>query len=488
MPTASVEVAISPPSSEPVPTTDEVDTTAAAAPGSVLAAEETYSVSVVAVCDGGTTPAVDVNNTGTGAIRVSVGPVSAELTAASPNWHAPWPEIDRESLDPNPKWDAVRLDTLEIFDFGTLQLPGDCPPPPIVPGAPQDISSTPGDGSVSLNWSPPAFDGGSPVTAYVIEYTVAGDDDWIHFGDLAAAATNVVVTGLTNGTTYSFHIIAINANGPGEPGEAKDTPRTVPDAPQSLSALPTNVSGRIHMTWAAPRSTVAPSSPTTSIQRSPNGVDGWTTIADAVGLSTSLDVDGLTPMDALLLPGPRGQRRGNRPAEQCRQRRSRGVPSAPRTSGGDPHEPVRPAPAHLARPGVERWCGDRRLRHPALAERDVGLDDGQRRRQHGDGLHGDRARPTACATTSACLAQHGAGNEPPRATSPTPSRGRFPTAPRSLGCGADQPVRADPPDLGGTARRTAARRSSTTSSSARRTGRRAGPRSATASARRRPTR
>ena len=48
------------------------------------------------------------------------------------------------------------------------------------------------------------------------------------------------------------------------------------------------------MTWAAPAFDGGTELTDYVIQRSPNGVDGWTTIADAVGLSTSLDVDGLT--------------------------------------------------------------------------------------------------------------------------------------------------------------------------------------------------
>ena len=101
-----------------------------------LPIDETYSVTVVAVCDAGTTPAVDVTNTGTGAIRVTVGPSAMDLPAAAPCWHAPWPEIERGLADPHPTWNAVRLDTTVIFDTGTLDLPPSCPPPPIVPGAP----------------------------------------------------------------------------------------------------------------------------------------------------------------------------------------------------------------------------------------------------------------------------------------------------------------------------------------------------------------
>ncbi len=242
----SATTSTAPTTSAPVPSTADVGATASSPSSSVVAVEETYSLTVVAVCDGGMTPAVDVTNTGTGTIRVSVGPVAMDLTAADPSWHAPWPEIERGLVDPHPKWDAVRLDTMAIFDSGTLDLPADCPPPPIVPGVPQAISSTPGDASVSLSWLPPASDGGAAITGYAIEYQALGAVDWLHFGDVDAATTGVVVTGLVNGTTYMFRVIAVNANGPGEPGEAKDTPRTVPARRSRCSGQgPTSAAGSI---------------------------------------------------------------------------------------------------------------------------------------------------------------------------------------------------------------------------------------------------
>ncbi|MGH2463803.1 MAG: S8 family serine peptidase, partial [Candidatus Limnocylindria bacterium] len=42
------------------------------------------------------------------------------------------------------------------------------PPVPVVPGAPNLTSATAGNGSVALAWSPPASDGGSPVTNYEV--------------------------------------------------------------------------------------------------------------------------------------------------------------------------------------------------------------------------------------------------------------------------------------------------------------------------------
>ncbi len=283
------------------------------------------------MCDGGTTPAVDVTNTGTGTIRVTVGSVAMDLTAVAPSWHAPWPEIERGLADPHPKWDAVRLDTMEIFATGTLDLPPDCPPPPIVPGAPQAISSTPGDGSVSLSWLPPASDGGAAITGYAIEYQAIGAVGWVHFGDVDAATAGVLVTGLVNGTTYMLRVIASNANGPGEPGEAKDTPRTVPGAPRSLLGVATNVSGQVHLTWLAPVFDGGTAVTDYVIERSPHGANTWTIVADGVGVALSVDVDGLTPLASYDFRVHAVNDAGPGPSSNIATAAPRGVPSAPRS-------------------------------------------------------------------------------------------------------------------------------------------------------------
>src|SRR6185312_7658793 len=84
-------------------------------------------------------------------------------------------------------------------------------PPPVgstTPWAPSGLTGAPGDGQVSLNWSAPAQDGGSPLTGYVV-VTEPGDQ----IKSLAAGTTGLAVSGLTNGTNYSFQVLALNANG-----------------------------------------------------------------------------------------------------------------------------------------------------------------------------------------------------------------------------------------------------------------------------------
>jgi hypothetical protein len=140
-----------------------------------LAVDDTYSLTVDPVCDGGATPAVDVTSTGTGGLHVTVGSAEMDLTAAQPFWHAPWPTIGRAVYEPAAGWTAVQLDDPDaVVDSGTLTLPPDCPPAPTVPSAPDGISSTPGDRSVSLSWLPPASSGSSPVSGYTIEYQADG--------------------------------------------------------------------------------------------------------------------------------------------------------------------------------------------------------------------------------------------------------------------------------------------------------------------------
>jgi hypothetical protein len=76
------------------------------------------------------------------------------------------------------------------------------------PGIPTDVNATSGNAQVILSWTAPS-DGGSVITGYEITYSPVGSiASPITVSD--GAATSFTVTGLTNGTTYTFSIKAIN--------------------------------------------------------------------------------------------------------------------------------------------------------------------------------------------------------------------------------------------------------------------------------------
>jgi hypothetical protein len=95
-------------------------------------------------------------------------------------------------------------------------------PSPSAPGAPGGVLASPGDGEASVTWTPPADNGGSPITSYTVEDSTDGTI-WhsatatAHATASSAAdpATSQTVTGLTNGTSYVFRVAAGNASGIG---------------------------------------------------------------------------------------------------------------------------------------------------------------------------------------------------------------------------------------------------------------------------------
>ena len=124
--------------------------------------------------------------------------------------------------------------------------------PVTVPGPPAGLAATPGNGQVILSWAAPASDGGSPVTGYDLYVGTTAD---VNGGAPLAtvAGTAVLVTGLVNGTTYYFTVVAVNAAGPGPPSnEASAVPVTVPGPPAGLTAVSGN--GQVTLSWAAPAS------------------------------------------------------------------------------------------------------------------------------------------------------------------------------------------------------------------------------------------
>ena len=83
------------------------------------------------------------------------------------------------------------------------------------PGAPQNVTATPGPVKVTLGWAPPDSIGGSAITGYEYRFRTGSDyadDAWTAIPD-SASLTSYDVTGLTPGTPYTFQLRARNSSG-----------------------------------------------------------------------------------------------------------------------------------------------------------------------------------------------------------------------------------------------------------------------------------
>ena len=88
------------------------------------------------------------------------------------------------------------------------------------PGPPTDLSADPGDGEVTVSFTP-GTTGGSPIRAY--RYRIDGGD----WQDAGTDASPVRITGLENGQTYSIELRALNQT---ETGLASDSIEVAPSA------------------------------------------------------------------------------------------------------------------------------------------------------------------------------------------------------------------------------------------------------------------
>jgi hypothetical protein len=117
-----------------------------------------------------------------------------------------------------------------------------------VPGAPTVVAATAGNGQATVSWTAPSSNG-SPITSYrLTPYIALIAQTPISVG-LVGTFT---VTGLTNGTTYTFTVAAINAAGSSAESNqsAAVTPATVPGQPTGVTAA--GVNGQATVTWSAP--------------------------------------------------------------------------------------------------------------------------------------------------------------------------------------------------------------------------------------------
>ena len=154
------------------------------------------------------------------------------------------------------------------------------------PGPVQNLLASAGDRSVTLRWDAPLSDGGSPITRY--EYQRSGGS-WATVSG-GASARSKTVSGLTNGTTYTFSVRAVNAVGNGAASSATATPApaTVPGAVANL--LATHGDGQVVLSWDAPSSDGF--SPITRYEYQRSG-GSWATVSGGAS-ARSKTVSGLT--------------------------------------------------------------------------------------------------------------------------------------------------------------------------------------------------
>ena len=102
----------------------------------------------------------------------------------------------------------------------------------VAPGAPGLVTATAGNAQASVAFTPPASNGGAPINGYTVTSSPGGITR-------TGVSSPITVTGLANGTTYSFTVTATNSAGTG-PASAPSNSVT-PEA--NLSGTVSVVSG-----------------------------------------------------------------------------------------------------------------------------------------------------------------------------------------------------------------------------------------------------
>ena len=172
-------------------------------------------------------------------------------------------------------WGSITFTVLQIRVNGQIRAPA----------APMNLSATPDDGQVTLSWANPA---NNTITKY--QYRRKTDTgtygSWTDIPNSGDTTTSYTVTGLTNGTQYTFEVRAVNAGGNGAASTVTATPALAPTAPTNLEAEVGD--RRIGLTWDDPGDS--------TIDEYEYSTDGgsFSVISGSDDTTTSYTVTGLT--------------------------------------------------------------------------------------------------------------------------------------------------------------------------------------------------
>jgi titin len=116
--------------------------------------------------------------------------------------------------------------------------------------APIDLNVRNGSGFAVLTWSPPEYDGGSPILYYrVYQGSMVGEDIVWRYVDTPETSFNDTLAEV--GRKYLYYVTAVNSEGESIPSNMVEAiPRSIPSPPENVQASEGN--GYVALSWDAP--------------------------------------------------------------------------------------------------------------------------------------------------------------------------------------------------------------------------------------------
>jgi Fibronectin type III domain len=209
------------------------------------------------------------------------------LGGQSCNHQAPHTSLNQPSLPLiiKDEFGAVELREIAINSHGDSLPTSSASTAEVIagpPGAPNGVTGVAGPGQVAVSFVAPASNG-SAITSYTVTASPGG-------ASATGAGSPIVVTGLTDGTQYTFTATATNSVGTGPPSQPSTSvvPAGVPDAPTGVTAVAR--AGSASVSFTVPASNGAPITGYTVTAISSNGGASQT----ATGTASAITVIGLT--------------------------------------------------------------------------------------------------------------------------------------------------------------------------------------------------
>lgn len=118
-----------------------------------------------------------------------------------------------------------------------------------LPGDPTGVFALLDKGKAEVSWSAPATDGGSPINQYVVQATPGGHTC------TTTGSLSCVVSGLSNGQSYSFAVTAVNAVGSSQLSAPSPAAKLLAGPGRASAISGTGYLNSATLKWKAPAST-----------------------------------------------------------------------------------------------------------------------------------------------------------------------------------------------------------------------------------------